>query len=108
MACKKVLVTGVTGYVGSWCAHVALEAGYRVVGTVRDLNSSKCRFLHEAIAGRSDGKLSARARSHLSLVEADLLSGDDRWDAVLKEGKFDFVIHTASPYFAKAPADEVR
>ena len=103
---KKVLITGVTGYVGSWCAHAALEAGYTVVGTVRSAAASKCGFLHDAIAGKAGSKMSSRAATHLSLVEADLLDGTDKWDSLMRGSDIDYVMHTASPYFSREPADE--
>jgi len=100
-----VLITGVSGYVGSWCTHVALEAGYDVVGTVRDPASVKCGFLQDAMAGKS-GKMSGKAAGHLTLVKADLLSGDAAWDEVFSGHSIDYVMHTASPYFGKEPSDE--
>eukprot|EP00418_Pyrodinium_bahamense_P087079 CAMPEP_0179054098 /NCGR_PEP_ID=MMETSP0796-20121207/22613_1 /TAXON_ID=73915 /ORGANISM="Pyrodinium bahamense, Strain pbaha01" /LENGTH=358 /DNA_ID=CAMNT_0020750715 /DNA_START=49 /DNA_END=1125 /DNA_ORIENTATION=+ len=100
---RKVLVTGATGYLGSHVVHQALEAGYEVVGTVRSRESPKCAFLRDAIAGKP-GRMSLAAKSYLRLVEADLLSGEAAWEAVLAEG-FEFVVHTASPFFAKEPKD---
>merc|ERR1712194_74916 len=100
-----VLITGVSGYVGSWCANAALEAGYTVIGTVRDPDNAKCAFLQDAIAGKP-GKMSSKAAARLRLVSADLLAGDQYWNELFDKEKPDFVLHTASPYFAKAPADE--
>jgi len=102
---QRVLITGVSGYVGSWCANLALEAGYTVIGTVRNPDSAKCKFLQDVIAGRP-GKMSSKAAQGLHLVSADLLAGDDFWSDLFKREKPDFVLHTASPYFAKTPADE--
>lgn len=101
----KVLITGVSGYVGSWCVQVALDNGYSVVGTVRDPDSSKCAFLRDAMAGRP-GKISTKAATSLKLAKADLLSGDDAWEKLFSEHRPDFVMHTASPYFGKVPKDE--
>lgn len=37
-----VLVTGISGYLGSWCAKKAIDSGkYRVRGTVRDKGNTK-------------------------------------------------------------------
>lgn len=91
---EVVLITGVSGYVGSWCANEALDAGYQVVGTVRDPNSTKCAFLRAAIAGE-DSKMSKAASSNLTLVAADLLSGDQYWDELFSRVKPKFVLHTA-------------
>jgi len=104
-AMPTCLITGVSGYVGSWCTHVALEAGYDVIGTVRDPASVKCGFLRDAMEGKP-GKMSAKAAGHLTLVKADLLSGDAAWDEVFCGHRIDSVMHTASPYFGKEPSDE--
>jgi nucleoside-diphosphate-sugar epimerase len=37
---STVLVTGVTGYIGSWVAHEALSLGYKVRGAVRSLEKA--------------------------------------------------------------------
>lgn len=34
MTTALVLITGVSGYIASWVAYAALDAGYRVRGTV--------------------------------------------------------------------------
>jgi len=99
----KVLITGVSGYLGSWCMQKCLEAGFFVVGTVRDPDSSKCAFLKEAIEGKSQ-KITEKAKTNLKLVKADLLSGDDVWDRVFKENDgIEYVLHTASPFFGTEP-----
>ena len=36
---KTVLVTGISGFIGLYCAKELLEKGYKVIGTVR--NSAK-------------------------------------------------------------------
>eukprot|EP00933_Yihiella_yeosuensis_P037749 TRINITY_DN31738_c0_g1_i1.p1 TRINITY_DN31738_c0_g1~~TRINITY_DN31738_c0_g1_i1.p1 ORF type:complete len:357 (+),score=39.28 TRINITY_DN31738_c0_g1_i1:114-1184(+) len=100
----KVLVTGATGYVGSWCVHEALEAGYQVVGTVRSLAHEKSAFLRDAIEGRP-GPMSRAAQKRLTLVEINLLADEDAWDAIFSVGGFTHVLHTASPFFAKEPSD---
>lgn len=101
----KVLITGVSGYVGSWCMQKALEADYEVIGTVRDPTSKKCAFLREALEGKST-KISSKASRNLKLVKADLLDGEEAWSKLFDvEGNIEYVLHTASPYFAQAPAD---
>jgi len=102
---SKMLITGVSGFLGSWCMQQALEAGYEVIGTVRDPNSKKCSFLRDAMEGKSM-KISSKAATHLKLVKADLLDGDEAWNAVFAaEENIQYVLHTASPYFTKEPAD---
>ncbi|KAJ7537082.1 hypothetical protein O6H91_12G096600 [Diphasiastrum complanatum] len=85
-----VLVTGASGYLGSWLVKRLLERGYRVRGTVRDLeNPAKTAHLL---------RLSG-ARERLQLVLAELL--DERSiDAAVDGCKG--VFHTASPVFFEA------
>ncbi len=71
-----VLVTGVSGYIGTWVAYAALRLGYRVRGTVRSLASSqseKLRHLRELCPG---------ANFNMELVEADLNSESGWSEAV--------------------------
>jgi nucleoside-diphosphate-sugar epimerase len=83
---KTILVTGGTGYLGSWVTKGLLEKGYTVKLTVRDKNKTE-KFRHLLdIEKDSDGKL--------EIHEADLL----------KEGSFDkpaegcfAIMHIASP-----------
>lgn len=82
-----VLVTGGTGYIGSWVVKKLLEKGYTVRLAVRDKNNmSKLKHLID-LAENTKGKL--------RIWEADLL----------KEGSFDkaaegcsAIIHMASPF----------
>lgn len=82
-----VLVTGASGYIGSWIVRTLLEAGYTVRGTVRNPQKPKgLEHLH---------KLSEDHPGRLSLFKADLLdagSFDDAMDGC------ELVIHTASPF----------
>ena len=38
---EKVLLTGISGYIGLYCAKELLEAGFSVRGTVRNLEKKK-------------------------------------------------------------------
>ena len=71
---ERVLLTGVTGYIGQHCAAALLMQGYDVVGTIR--SHAKADATRAAIA-----KVAPVDR--LSFVEADLLS-DTGWDAGLQ------------------------
>jgi GDP-D-mannose dehydratase len=66
MEIPLVLVTGVSGYIGSWVAYCALKLGYRVRGTVRSLgNESKINHLRDLCPG---------SKFKIELVEAELNS----------------------------------
>ena len=83
---QTVLVTGASGYVGSWAAVELLRRGYRVRGTVRNLGREA--EVRAMITGAVD------AGDRLSFVAADLLA-DDGWAAAAAGA--DFVMHVASP-----------
>jgi nucleoside-diphosphate-sugar epimerase len=90
-----VLVTGVSGYIGSWVAHAALKLGYRVRGTVRSLaNESKVQHLRDLCPGSS---------FMIELVEADLNS-DKGWAEAV--AGCTFVLHVASPFPLQNPRDK--
>jgi dihydroflavonol-4-reductase len=91
---ERVLVTGVTGYIGQHCAVELLNQGYEVVGTVR--SKSKADSVRKAIANFGPVE-------KLSFVEADLLS-DNGWDAAMKGCVY--VLHVASPFIMAEPKNE--
>ena len=62
---QKVLVTGVSGYIGLHCAAELLEQGYSVRGTLRSA-------AREASVRRAVGSVSARA-DEIEFAQADLL-----------------------------------
>lgn len=88
---KKVIITGISGFLGSHVCNLFLNHGDFIVrGTVRDKNSEKKVLpLKKAF-----GELFNR----IELVEADLLDGDSIDRAI--EG-CDYVVHTASPFPAE-------
>ena len=91
---EKVLLTGVTGYIGQHCAAELLRAGYAVVGTVRS-------------RAKADATKSALSRvvpiDNLSFAEADLLS-DTGWAEAMQGCSY--VLHVASPFLLAEPKDE--
>jgi dihydroflavonol-4-reductase len=91
---EKVLVTGITGYIGQHCAAELLRQGYEVVGTIR--SRSKADATRSAIA-------SVAPAENLSFAEADLLS-DNGWAEALKGCSY--VLHVASPFLLEEPKDE--
>jgi nucleoside-diphosphate-sugar epimerase len=91
---KTALVTGGSGFLGSWCAIELLRRGHRVRATVRD--SSREPALRAAIAAEVD------AGERLSVVAADLRD-DEGW-AEAAQG-CDYVLHVASPFPPVQPKD---
>ena len=91
---EKVLVTGITGYIGEHCAAALLREGYEVVGTVRSL--AKADATRKAIS-------KVAQTDNLTFVEADLLS-DKGWDDAMQGCSY--VLHVASPFFLKEPQNE--
>ncbi|XP_015696665.1 tetraketide alpha-pyrone reductase 1-like [Oryza brachyantha] len=89
----KVCVTGASGFVASWLIKRLLEAGYHVIGTVRDPGNHK-KVSH---LWRLPG-----ANERLQLVRADLLEEGSFDDAVMAcEGIF----HIASPVLSKSDSN---
>jgi len=94
MAAETVLVTGGSGYIGGWCVASALQRGYVVRTTVRDL--AKEPAARAAIAKVAD------PGNRLSFHAVDLMS-DDGWDAAAQG--CDYVLHVASPLGVSEPKD---
>ena len=92
---KKVLVTGISGFVGQHCAAELLKKGYTVRGSVRSL--SKTDEVVNGIKKEIDPK------GNLEFCELDLMK-DTGWDKAL-EG-CDYLLHIASPFVVKEPKDE--
>lgn len=83
---QTVLITGVTGFIGSHLAALALERGYTVRGSMRNLDRA------DAIRA-TIGRVADTER--LTFVRADLTDADS-WKTAT-EG-IDFVLHVASPF----------
>jgi dihydroflavonol-4-reductase len=92
---KKVLVTGISGYVGQHCAAELLKKGYAVRGSVRSL--SKNDEVFNGIKKEVDPK------GNLEFCELDLTK-DSGWEKAM-EG-CEYVLHVASPFVVKEPKDE--
>ncbi len=79
---KTLLVTGANGYIGKHVIHAALQAGYRVRGSLRDL--SKSDEVRNAVG----------PSPKLTFVQLGLMSPDG-WDTAL--AGVDALVHVASP-----------
>ncbi len=91
---ERVLLTGISGFVGQHCGAELLNEGYEVVGTVR--SAKKGEVVEAGIA-------KVAPTEKLSFVELDLLE-DAGWDDAMQG--IDHVLHVASPYFVAEPKDE--
>ncbi|MBE1285915.1 MAG: NAD-dependent epimerase/dehydratase family protein [Rhodobacteraceae bacterium] len=98
MSETTVLVTGATGYIGKHLVLQLLNAGYAVVGSVRDTNREA--ELRDAVA---PGLTDPGFLDNLRVVPLDLTS-DEGWDAAMTG--VDVLMHTASPFPLKQPKDE--
>lgn len=90
----RVMVTGVTGYIGQHCGAELLRQGYEVLGTIRSLE--KAEIVRDGIA-------KVAPIEKLSFVEADLTK-DKGWREAMADCKY--VLHVASPFIIADPADE--
>jgi dihydroflavonol-4-reductase len=94
---EKVLLTGISGYIGLHCAKQLLESGYRVTGSIRSRTK-------EAEVLRSLNGAGVET-SNLSFVELDLMK-DDGWDDTMNG--CDYLMHTASPFPIANPKHEAE
>jgi dihydroflavonol-4-reductase len=93
---SRVLVTGGTGFLGSWCIIQLLAAGHDVATTVRGLKREP--DVRDMVQAGGEDRDSA-----IAFFEADLLH-DDGWPEAMRG--CDFVLHVASPFGGSAPASE--
>lgn len=92
----RVLLTGISGFLGGHVALQLLNAGYTVHGSVRNLaKSEKVRATLEK-AGADI--------TRLEFVELDL-EKDEGWDAAMQDVRY--LQHTASPFVLQMPQDRM-
>ncbi|MEO1638435.1 MAG: NAD-dependent epimerase/dehydratase family protein [Pseudomonadota bacterium] len=96
---KTILLTGVTGYIARHVALQALDAGYHVRGSLRDL----ARGAEVTEALRPHLQDPADLDTRLTFVALDL-SRDTGWDAAMTG--VDVLVHTASPFPISQPDNE--
>lgn len=95
---RRILVTGITGFIAKRIAYDLLAKGETVRGTLR--KASRGKEVRAALA-----ELGPEALDRLSFVEADLMA-DAGWAGAM-EG-IDAVIHTASPFPLSKPRNEAE
>ncbi|MDY0931647.1 aldehyde reductase [Chryseobacterium sp. CFBP8996] len=95
MSNKKVLLTGVTGFLGSHTTIQLLNKDFDVIGTLR--SKDRISSIRETI-----GKYSPNI-NNLTFAEADL-SDEEIWLDLTKD--VDYVLHIASPFPRELPKHE--
>jgi len=90
----KVLLTGISGFVGSHTAIQLLERGYSVTGTLRDIKRATSV---KEIIGKHTGI------ENLTLAQADL-QDETTWNTLTKG--VDYIQHIASPFPRELPKNE--
>ncbi len=95
MSSSTVLLTGVSGFLGSHTTIQLLEKGYGVLGTLR--NMDRAESIKEII-GQHTGKV-----ENLSFAQADL-KDSDIWKELCKDVQY--VQHIASPFPRVLPKDD--
>ena len=93
----RVLLTGISGFLGGHVALALLTAGYVVRGSVRDLRKAEKVRTTLAKAGADV--------SRLEFVALDLTS-DAGWDDAMAGVRY--LQHTASPFVTEMPADKME
>jgi dihydroflavonol-4-reductase len=93
----RVLLTGISGFLGGHVALVLLKAGYSVRGSLRNLGRAE--------AVRDTLRRAGADVSRLDFVELDLLS-DKGWDEAMQGVRF--LQHTASPFVIDLPEDKME
>jgi len=91
---NKVLLTGITGFLGSHTAIQLLNKGYTVIGTLRD--PSRSQSIKEVIAQHAPVEKLSFAQAGLKDVMV--------WKKLTKD--VDYVMHIASPFPRKLPKKE--
>lgn len=91
----KVVVTGISGFLGSHTAIQLLDKGYHVLGTLRDIQRAK--QIKEVILEN------ASRAGRLEFAEADLLEREV-WPGLMEGAEY--VMHIASPFPRALPKRE--
>ena len=92
---KTVLVTGISGFIGIYCAKYLLNEGYKVRGTVRNYSKKK-----EVINTFKKNDINIKNLT-FEILE---LTSDNGWDKAING--CEFVMHVASPFRIANPRNE--
>ena len=92
----RVLLTGISGFLGGHVALALLKAGYIVRGSVRNLDKAE--------SARATLERAGADVSKLEFVALDLLS-DKGWDEAMEGVRY--LQHTASPFVIDLPEDKM-
>jgi dihydroflavonol-4-reductase len=92
----RVLLTGITGFLGGHVALALLQAGYTVRGSLR--NPARAEHVRRTLAGAGADV------SRLDFVTLDLLR-DDGWKQAAEGCRY--LAHTASPFVIRMPDDKM-
>ena len=93
----RVLLTGISGFLGGHVALALLKAGYSVRGSLRNLGKAE--------AVRDTLRRAGADISRLEFVELDLTS-DKGWDEAMQGVRY--LQHTASPFVIDLPEDKME
>ena len=94
---KKVLLTGVTGFLGSHTTIQLLESGYQVIGTLRNMDRKDS--ILNTINQHTDKV------DQLSFAKADLLDREI-WQTLTSD--VDYIMHIASPFPRTLPKNDAE
>ncbi|MEL6919169.1 MAG: NAD-dependent epimerase/dehydratase family protein, partial [Bacteroidota bacterium] len=95
---NKVVVTGITGFLGSHIAIQLLKKGYKVLGTLREISRAS---EIKNILGKHTDKV-----ANIGFIEANLMDGLEKWVEVTK-GQ-DYVVNVASPFPSVMPKNDME
>lgn len=93
---KRILLTGVTGFLGSHTTIQLLNKGYTVTGTLRD--PSRADAMRKVIAAHTEHT------DRLDFAALDLMDAQEKWEEQMQRA--DAVIHIASPFPTRLPKRE--